>query len=474
MLIRSGERQPWLRAVLSGVVIVALTVSMLGYLTKLVENKRSYQKYASFFQQEADYDVLFLGTSHVVNGVFPMELWKNYGIVSYNFGGYANTLAVTNWALENALNLTSPKVIVIDCHYLSKNNLTGPIGDTHVALDAFPISTTKINAALDLTDSLEHCMELLWNFSMYHDRWSDLNKRDFSLYSSPEKGVESQFAVVEGKFNAIDKSRYLSEDTLGVQYLCKMIQTCKERGIPVLLTYLPFPAADTEQMEANRAALIADEYDIDYINFLDMNVVDFKTDCYDAHSHLNTSGARKVTDYLGRFIVEHYNVPDRRDHPDYIGWYDDYTAYTQFKIANLAAQKDIKTYLMMLQDKQFSSCVYLTERGPWNNDSIYDKLLANMGIDSDSLVTGGPTLAVVDNEREKVHYLAYGDAVETSFGTVLLELTDGTPQVLVNERVGLKPVDGAAAAALVIDNDTGKAVTSSQFSITEASVNKMS
>jgi len=446
-----------------------MTVSMLGYLTKLVERKNSFWKYAPFFQQKADYDVLLLGTSHVLNGFFPMELWKDYGIVSYNFGGHGNTLAVTNWALENALDFTKPKVVVIDCLNLSKNyTIDDPFGNTHLTFDAFPISTTKINTALDLTDNPEERMELIFDFSIYHDRWQEINGNDFSPRISKEKGAESRIALVESCFNAIDKSQYLSEDTLGVQYLRKMIQTCKERGIYVLLTYIPFPASETEQMEANRVALIADEYDVDYINFLDMNIVDFRTDCYDSFSHLNPSGARKVTDYLGQFIIEHYDIPDRRDNPDYIGWYDDYAAYTQLKIDNLAAQTDIKTYLMLLQDKHLSSCVYVTESGLWNNDSIYDKLLANMGIDSDSLVTGGPTLAVVDNKQGEVHYLAYGDAAETSFGTVLLELADGMPRVLVNGTVSLAPAGNAAAAALVIDNDIGEAGMASQFSITGA------
>ena len=36
-------------------------------------------------------------------------------------------------------------------------------------------------------------------------------------------------------------------------------------------------------------------------------VADYATDCFDAHEHLNPSGARKVSDYLGRYVTEHYD-----------------------------------------------------------------------------------------------------------------------------------------------------------------------
>ena len=55
---------------------------------KLFERKYSYSKYYDFYSQQQDFDVLFLGTSHVINAVYPMELWRDYGIVSYNMANH--------------------------------------------------------------------------------------------------------------------------------------------------------------------------------------------------------------------------------------------------------------------------------------------------------------------------------------------------------------------------------------------------
>jgi hypothetical protein len=62
-----------------------------------MERKSSDFKYADYFEQDEDFDVLFFGTSHVINGIFPMELWNDYGIVSYNFGGHGNEIATSYW-----------------------------------------------------------------------------------------------------------------------------------------------------------------------------------------------------------------------------------------------------------------------------------------------------------------------------------------------------------------------------------------
>ncbi|MFQ9446959.1 MAG: hypothetical protein ACLR4A_06040 [Christensenellales bacterium] len=81
----------------------------------------------------------------------------------------------------------------------------------------------------------------------------------------------------------------------------------------MLLVHLPYPANEQQQMDANAVAYIAEDYGLNYIDFVSMDqVADYATDCFDAHEHLNPSGARKVSDYLGRYITEHYDVADRR------------------------------------------------------------------------------------------------------------------------------------------------------------------
>ena len=196
-------------------VTLLLTAWLLFALTELTENKDSDNKYSDFFR-DREYDVLFFGTSNVIDDVFPMELWKEYGIVSYNCGGTSNQLATTYWVMENALDYVTPKVVVIDCLHLSEDRKRAATPRLHYNLDAFPLSLTKIRAVLDLMDDpvaaaaaeaegtensswTASRTELLWDYAVYHSRWNDLQKEDFSPQPGREKGARSLFNVSDGE-----------------------------------------------------------------------------------------------------------------------------------------------------------------------------------------------------------------------------------------------------------------------------------
>lgn len=491
--VSKKEKRPWLRAALSGIVIAALTVSMLGYLTRLVEGKYSYVKNESFYAQDEDFDVLFFGTSHTIEGIFPMELWKDYGIVSYNLGHNTAAIPMSYWILKNALDHTSPKLAVLDCYALS-SDVMGAAGSElfHCIVDSMPFTMTTLKAIQDTRPSDTPPLEFYWNFALYHTRWNELTSNDFMPELLREKGAESYRNVEYLGMDLpplIDSSIMFEGETNGVIYLRKFIEECQNAGIEVLLTFCPCGYAEDEatQKDANRAAQIAEEYGIEFLNFIHTDVINATIDTRDM-SHLNPSGGRKLTDYLGKYIMEHYDIPDRRDDPDYAGWYNDYEVYKQDKIQSLSNSAnghpyewylnypvDLKNYLMLLYDKHFSSCIYLTDNMLWHGDGLYDKLLANIGIDSNTLYTGEPTLAIVDNANGGVVYLPIGGYADTSFGHVSLEWTEtGALSICINGVSCLDVAGNAAASVAVIDNDTGQVVTTSQFeAATATTVNKI-
>ncbi len=380
-------------------LVICMTVISLKGMTDLSQRKSSDFKYRPFFEQEEDFDIIFLGTSHVINGIFPMELWNDYGFVSYNFGGHSNQLAVSYWVLKNVLDYTTPRLAVIDCLTLGTQTKTSQSFDyVHLSMDAFPPSITKWQAVSDLLDdqvmnetaaagnladaAKRTKMSLLWDYSVYHSRWNELSADDFMPGSSREKGAESRIAVsTPADVKKIASNQKLEGDTAGITYLRKILDECKSRGIEVLLVYLPFPASESEQKEANRVYDIAKNYDVSYINFLDMDLTDYQTDCYDPASHLNPSGAKKVTDYLGDFISTHYDIPDRRQDEAYKSWHDSYADYKNYKAGHIKNQQALDIYLMLLADKNYNLFVEIRNPAVWKNKH-YKRLLQNLGIDT--------------------------------------------------------------------------------------------
>lgn len=466
--------------------VLLFWVLLVGCLTKVVsvlERKTSDIKYTPFFEQKADYDVLFIGSSHVVNGIFPMELWEEYGIVSYNFGGHGNQIGTSYWVMMNALDYTTPKLMVIDVfgvHEQMKRSVTAE--QMHEAFDAFPISETKYHMVQDLFDDETEEVyasrwEYFWDFGKYHSRWNDLKEEDFQKPLNKEKGAESRIDVaIPAEYPICSKEEVLPEDTVAMEYLCKMIEECQERGIEVLLTHLPYPSETGYQIAANSVYKIAEKYNVNYINFVNMNsVVDYTTDCYDISSHLNPSGARKVTEYLGDYIMSHYEIPDRREDADYVRWQEDYAKYTKLKYDNLQAQTSLDDYLMLLRDEDLNAYIYITAQSGYLQDPMISKLLNNVRV-YDSLPVlqqieqeGGDYLFIADNTRSKTMESALyesEEAFDTSMGKLIYKQNElGYPSLLLEktEQDFLLPQqeNGKVLVKIVVfERESGEVVSS--------------
>lgn len=354
---------------LEAVLFCVLLSGVLVGISSVVERKASIVRFQPFFDHAQEFDVLFMGDSHMVNAVFPMELWKEYGIASYNVSSYGNTTPVSYWALVNALDYASPELVVIDIKDVNRNlKLTGSSSDVHTAFDCYPLSLNKIRAIEDLMDDPEamddsgnRYTEMKWEYyftlGKYHSRWSEISISDFTI--TPTKMAGSDMAVgvaVPEEYEIIDQNRALDAYGWGFDYLRRMIAECQGRGIDVLLTHLPYPCSMDDQMAANTVDGIAQEYGVEFIDFVNLDqVVDYHTDLYDADSHLNPSGARKVTDYLGRYMVDHYGIADRRDEAAYAHWHVMYDEYANHK-KNLVigARDSLAKLLMLAHDGQFS------------------------------------------------------------------------------------------------------------------------
>ncbi len=402
------NRHPVLRRTLALALTVLMLVSALYGLTNLTERKAGRIKYADFFEEEHDFDVLFLGASHMTNAVYPMMLWKEYGFTSYNLGGHSNAIATSYWVFRMALNETKPKLVVLDCLGISgeaKTSLSS-FSYVHVSMDAFPLSRTKVEAVYDLLDDsyVKRLQEedalvgeidtwvveeedrspigLLWDFSVYHNRWSSLGRSDLKPGKNVEKGAETLVAVgVPNAILDVPQEDVMEGDTVSIRYLEKLISECREQGIDILLTYLPFPAPIEAHQEANRVYRLAEQYGLEYINFLDLDLVNYETDCFDTNSHMNRSGAEKVSRYLGSFISSHYDLPDRRSDPEYRSWNEDYERYRQYEDQLLREETDFKKLLMLLADECYDLDVRIHDDRIFGNNT-YAALLSNAGISS--------------------------------------------------------------------------------------------
>ncbi len=347
---------------------VLLAVAVAG-VSRLVERKESREKMQPFLSRAGEYDVLFLGDSIMNTGVFPMEIWEKYGIAGYNIASYGNTLPITYWALQNALDYAVPKLVVLDVQGVSKSyKVSGNSSDVHTAFDCYPITKTKIRTMNDLMDDPDAVddsgtayadmkWEYLFTLGKYHTRWSKLTDADFHPVYNREKGAKSVIAVADAQdYDLIDEMQATERAGRPASSICGGSSRIVRRGgSRCCWCICPIRPTRKKQMDANAVCGIAEAYGVDFIDFVSMDqVTDYATDCFDANEHLNPSGARKVSDYLGRYIAEHYEIADRRGEAAYAAWADDTAAYRAKKLADFQNQGGLESVLMLLHDDDFA------------------------------------------------------------------------------------------------------------------------
>lgn len=377
-------------------LLVFLVVFGVSY--KILERKGSAQKRAPFYEEKENYDVLFLGTSLVINGIFPMELYEDYGIASYNCAGHAELLPVNYWNLVNALEYTTPKLVVVDVFTLKE---TAKVYETdlsylHSSLDAMPLSKIKYEAVSDLVPEGRDKWEYLFDFIMYHSRWGDLKSEDFHVTYNREKGAESRMGTIYSDTpKLIGGGEYEEMATYGVEYLEKIIQLCKEKNIEVLIINMPYTG--NNQRCTNYAQVLADKYDVNFCNMMQQEgIINYSTDLCDGNFHLNPSGARKVTKYLGQYIKENYEVPDRRVDEIYASWEEDYLDYRNLKYGNLKSNaSNIYNYLSLLYDEKMEYSMYVSNKNGILKDSNIVNLLNNLNIEIDAKMIDNPNAFLV-------------------------------------------------------------------------------
>lgn len=369
--------------IISVLLVIVLTIGMLSYMSKLCQREYSQYTYGEFFEADEQFDVLILGSSKVINDLFPMRLWKNYGITSFDFGSHASLLPSTYWLFMNSLRYKTPNIVVIDAYGINSDYKYSTPEFLHNWMDVFGLSITKVRAAYDLyndkakdeairngevaSSSKGTFGEFLWDFCKYHSRWNSLYEMNFNVESSTEKGAEARINIMPLSKEADRNIDASQTDSVGCVYLRKIIEECLDRNIEVIVTYLPSERTADNYEQDKMACDIAREYGVAYIDYIDNDNIDYSTDFYDKE-HLNPMGAVKATDILGEYIINHSNRINDKSEAECSKWDDDYVRYVAYKNILLQSAKTPQEIMMFAQDSDYDSVLVINDMSVLEDD----------------------------------------------------------------------------------------------------------
>ncbi|WP_022774401.1 hypothetical protein [Butyrivibrio sp. AE2015] len=425
--------------------IIFLLLLGLAILAAIVILKRkdSDYKYTDFFNEakKDNIDVLFMGSSHVINAINPVFLFEDYGITSYNMGGHGAMLQATYWELKEALEYCTPKWVVVDAYMLEKNiryldnreefddedEVNTAVEQLHLNMDAWPLNDLKREAIDDLIQRKSVKNEFLYEFIIYHNRWKYLNENDFKTITGTAErnhlfGAEMRYDVeLEPEQHPdVTEADLLTEDTVGTEYLEKIIELCQDKGINVVTTFIPFAAGVKDKAAAIRAGEISEMYDVPYINMLEEDVIDVNTDLND-RSHLNVVGAKKVSDYMGQWLSDTGDLTDHRGDDRYAYWQQCVEDFNE-ELDDVLFTEDnlyIKLDLLCLEDYNF--VLYVNDGSPVFLDDYLKRMVIKSSMTNKIDTTTGPYILVKDNSHDKMYEASEGDSLSgmsTALGTL--------------------------------------------------------
>jgi hypothetical protein len=296
-------------------------------------------------------DVLFLGASSVYAGFHPPRLYEQTGMRSFNLGSALQPPLVVYYNLRETLTRHKPKVVVIDFSFLHTH--PDPAHERHevrylkgyVDLQSKDLKKQYLQDAKNLNPEFDPLPYLI-PFYRFHTRWKNLTEKDFTDNSNyREMMLGGQFVYTYKPLQTTDRQtdEIYQTDEQSKQVYDRLIQLCKEQDIAIV-SVLPWRNGTTVEQQLLHKNH-AEENRILFVNYNQTEVetavgLNPSTDFYD-DKHVNILGARKMTDYIGAYILEQ-NLLTPEAYPEadelYQAWAAEYAAFP-IQIADASDRK---------------------------------------------------------------------------------------------------------------------------------------
>ena len=319
------------KSILRIVGFFMILITILIYANKIFafKNGDGIYDFTKFYELENNtVDVLVLGSSHAFQAVNTGMLWQEHGISSFILGGSVQPIWNTYYYLKEALNTQTPQLIILEAYMITDTSDYG--SDLVIIKNTFGMKWSKNKVdAIKISTPKARWGEFFFSYIQYHTRYTDLSRADFTnnqgnpLYEN-WKGFGCNMATTS--FDTPDVHEVTEKKSLSEKsetYYRKIIELAAENNIPLLIVVSPYAGInENAQAMYNTAADIAAEYNVNFVNYnllYDEIGIDFSYDAADL-GHLNYKGNQKYTHALGEYIINHYDIPDRRGNDKYKSW----------------------------------------------------------------------------------------------------------------------------------------------------------
>ena len=317
------------------------------FMVKLLDQPwDNYYKTVGFYEEPKDsMDVIFFGSSVSFCDINPMEIWKEYGIPSYNFANGAQRIQISEYYLKEALQRQKPKVAVLEVSIFSETIDLAEVDTVLIwNLAAMPFSVHKLELIWNYVKPAER-LDAIFPITFYHTRWKELNQKDYEIAVEKSgrnvyKGGSTAFSeggreIWESQANRkVEELDYKKRDGSTIsdvtkKHLIRFIQLAKENGCSVVLVKNP-QIGDWSQDFSDSIRMVAQENGAEFWDFADPAQIPLDLDQqYMDGSHMNYWGSKEYSKIIGGKLCEEFGLENKQNNKKYQYWHEDCAKYEQ-------------------------------------------------------------------------------------------------------------------------------------------------
>lgn len=408
-MFRSFMLKSCAKAVLFLFCCLLIVMGLSALLTPSFEPQRTTIR-GMYEQPRGSVEVVALGGSTLLDGFSPMRLYDKHGISSYNCCSFNQSPLISYWLLKEMLRLQGDSIslVVFDATALARETKKLSMSSyAERVSNQMPLSPVKIGFTRDMARELSGAtwLEYLVPVLRFHSRWPSLNEDDFEslttkTYSTFGHGQRTQAAsnltngtagkYTDSKNQAITAEYSFSKKKLAavwnkksLEYFDKIIDLCRENDIDILMMKTAW--SKWGDKEHDSISLLAKRRDIPFVDLSEPDIwkscgMSYDTD-YKDEKHPNVLGSLKISDWLGDYLEEHYDLRDVRE--------------------------DAISSRMNEDLARFNSTVENAQLPLTRNLNDYLTLLDNQGLDIFISVKGEAADSLDDNTRKQMEDLGF-------------------------------------------------------------------
>lgn len=308
------------------ILLEGVSVTFFSENTATRFNHRKRDAYSFLTEKPNTLQIIGVGNSDLYSGFSPLDLWKQFGYTSTICASPRQTIQDSRDMLEQVFETQSPDIVLIEADMFFDHNpdkVKGP---------------EKANTWADFFDQmnpdyLARDIENYFSVFKFHNYWKggSRNGKHVPYQSHGYKYNKICKLILPDYMKKTSRSEPMTRNN--IKQADTLIALCKEKGADVIITVLPSVTSWNYERH-NTVARYARERGVP---FYDLNLeydalgIDSRTSFRDNGNHLNYTGARAATAYLGKILEKNGRLRDLRDDPAYRDWDESLRQFEAFR-----------------------------------------------------------------------------------------------------------------------------------------------